>query len=221
MWPRPFRQSLWKLSSLPASPSSPWIAPFFLRPPTGSSAAPGLWPGEGLGSPPAPAALEEAVGVGTSLASRSPPSRCTLNPTIPGCHFHFGSFSCLGVWRRRSFRSVCWLQQAWGTGRQVHARVGGWHGGAGGSGGARPRAAPFPPGAPALGVSWAVHPAPQVSGFLGSHVLRASSQMPLPWFAQAAHLTAALHSSRPPPSPPVACGHSIWAAVGRPAPLGL
>ena len=138
---------------------------------------------------------------------------CTLNPTIPGCRFQFVSFFCLGVWRRWSFRSVCWLHQAWGTRRQAHALVGGWHGGAGGSGGARPRAAPCPPGASASGVSWAVHPAPQVSGILGSHFLGASSQMPLSWFAQAAHLTATLHSSRPPASPSTACGHSgqLWA----------
>lgn len=135
-------RAFWKLPSLPlsvaSSPCQPIVA---LDRPILPVSSHGLWPGEGLGSPPVPAALEEAVGVRTSRPAGLHRPWCTLDPTIPGCRFHFGSFFCLGVWRRWSFRSVCWLHQAWGTRRQVHARVGGWHGGAGGSGGARPRAA--------------------------------------------------------------------------------
>ena len=155
--------------------------------------------------------------MGTSLVSETPlpllPSESTdLKPSL-SLLCETLSLSCLGIERRCFFQRVTGLCQAWGPKRQVHARVGGWHGGVGGGGDARPRAAPFPPRTSASGSPGLFTLYPMILSsywFLGSHFLshlpRCSLELGLSW----PHTSLPPHTL--PPSPPMACGHSgqLW-----------
>lgn len=213
-------RAFWKLSSLPASPSLPWIAPFFLRPPTGSSAAPGLWPGEGLGSPPAPAALEEVVGVGTSLASRSPLPLVHPEPNHSGLPFPLWLVLLPGS-VAKTVLSKCLLAPA-GLGDQETGSCPCWRlaRGCRGQWGCQARSSTLPTRCPCVGGFLGYSPC--TPGFWVPRVPRSqgifSDAAPLVCTGCTPHCYFTL---QPVPSISPSGLWSLWAAVGRLAPLGL